>query len=73
MKNIERLRQYLTNASFSHQSDKHSACECLADIEQANRVMLKALHDIARNGGPHTYVSDLQHIAHAAIIKATCK
>jgi hypothetical protein len=73
MSNINRLHQYLTKASFSSASDKHSALDCLADLEQANNVMMEALKKIERHCGPHTYVSDLQHIAHSAIIKATCK
>jgi hypothetical protein len=35
-------------------------------------ILLEALKKIERLCGPHTYVSDLQHIAHTAI-KATCK
>jgi hypothetical protein len=58
MSNINRLRQYLTKASFSSDSDN---------------VMMEALKKIERLCGPHTFVSDLQHIAHTAIIKATCK
>lgn len=73
MSNINRLRQYLTKASFSSESDKHSAMDCLAELEQANNVMMEALKKIKLHCGPHTFVSDLQHIAHAAIIKATCK
>jgi hypothetical protein len=73
MSNINRLLQHLTKASFSSDSDKHSALDCLAELEQTNNVMLEALKKIERLCGPHTYVSDLQHIAHTALIKATCK
>jgi homoserine acetyltransferase len=73
MSNINRLRQYLTKACFSSESDKNSALECLAELEQANNVMMEALKKIKRPCGHHTFVSDLQHIAHTAIIKATCK
>jgi hypothetical protein len=57
MNSIERLRQYLSKASFSSSSDKFSALECLSEIEQekeatARRVAaiqdeaeLKRLHE----------------------------
>lgn len=34
MNNIERLRQYVGKASFSSESDRYSALECLAEIEK---------------------------------------
>ncbi len=76
MKSIDRLRQYLAKASFSNASDKFSAVECLAELEReiaSVPILMDALKKIERHIGPHTFVSDLQHIAHTAIIKATGK
>ena len=36
MTNTERLRQYLTKASFSSEGDRFSALECLREIEAGN-------------------------------------
>ena len=35
MTNANRLRQYLAKASFASEGDRHSALDCLREIEQA--------------------------------------
>ena len=49
MSNIDRLRQYLSKASFSSASDRFSALACLAELErdQVSHVV------ITNTGGQH--------------------
>ena len=57
MTNIERLKQYLGKASFSSAVDRHSALECVAEIER----------ELSRKVGAGETADDAQEMAQARL------
>jgi len=74
MNHIERLKQYLSKATFDSVSDRHSAMDCIAEIERSRRTLIESIEDAAEEWAIYVEVDTapitLPNHIRAAIAKA---